>query len=165
MGTWDSAESACSTYKNLLRVIEVISLWFSFGLVCCCLFLSNSLQWRMECPVCVAPLNRTLFFFLLFHPFTESEKVSWKTDTPVCPRILLQMCQIRGEISCASWWGCWLAEECANVFQNCEWKKGWGIELQFLYVTEILISLVSCFQMFTFASDYLRLFKSCSGQI
>lgn len=144
MGTLDGAESARSTYKNLLRVIEVTPVWFSFGLVCCCLFPSNALQWRMEYPVCLVPLNGTLFSFL--PSFYWKWKGQLKDRHPVCPHILLQMCQIRGKISCASWLGCWHAEKCANVFQDCEVEKGMRnlAAVFFFMLLKILISLVSC---------------------
>lgn len=94
MGTWGGAESARSTYKNLLRVIEVISVWFSFELVRCCLFPSNASHWRLECPACRLPLNRTLFFFSFM--LLLKVKRSAERQTPGVSSRLLQMCRIRG---------------------------------------------------------------------
>lgn len=151
MRTWDGAESAPSTYKNLLRVIEVISVWFSFGLFCCCLFSLNALQWRMECPVGLVPPNRSLISSIL----SLKVKRSSERQTPSC--VLAYCCKCVktvGKISCAPGLGCCVAEECAPLFQGCKLEEGmrnldtvfYGIR-DFNFTHELLAYVYICFRL------------------
>lgn len=137
MRPWDGAESAPSIYKNLLRVIEVISVWFSFGLFCCCLFFIEYLS-LMNGESCGSSCSGFSSILLL--------KVKRSAERhPVCPLILLQMCQnsrenqLRFSIRPPCCRGIFF-----HIFQGCKVKEGMRNLATVFMVFEILISPVSC---------------------